>query len=223
MGKEPGNIIVEWRSPEKNFIYSKPTIWQNEEQPHSALMVLQAMEQDTIAITDAVNSHRKSASNSTVLPAMIKQISKTLAIKSKLKDGVLAFLNQPNDSETVQDNPLMRFNKQTFDYVLHEVVTKEHRERYLQEGAPLTFGPDMRVANPPEWVKTPLLLTEHEKSDDAVAAAATKCDYRYAMQSPYAETSTTNPKILPPMAGVYYYKILTPAQAYEWIVFDCFK
>ena len=72
MGKEPGNIVVEWRSPENNFIYSKPTIWQNEEQPHSALMVLQAMEQDPITITDAVNSHRKSASNSTVLPAMIK-------------------------------------------------------------------------------------------------------------------------------------------------------
>ena len=87
MGKEPGNIIVEWRSLEKNFIYSK------QEQPHSALMVLQAMEQDPIAITDTVNSHRKSASNSTVLPAMIKQISKTLAIKSTSKDGVLTFLN----------------------------------------------------------------------------------------------------------------------------------
>jgi len=84
----------------------------------------------------------------------------------------------------------------------------------------------MHIETAPRWVKKPLLLTEHQErkyDDGGHASAAAKCNYLHAMQSPYAETPTTNPNIPQAFAGMYYYKILTPAQAYEWIVFDCFK
>lgn len=226
-------VIIEWRSVRKDFLFSKPKCWQTDggngkQPPQYVFLQLQAMEQSPISITSAVNSHRKSMSK-TLAPAQIQQISKTLAIKSKSKEGILSFLNQQSDDVAFEgddtlSNPLKQLNQQTFDHVLNVVVNEQQRERYLQEGAHLTFGPDICIDSPPKWVDAPLLLSEYERNlvDIAVDSTTdTKCNYYYVLQSPYVETPA--PMEPPFFAGMHYYKILTPAQAYEWIVFDCFK
>ena len=205
------NIIIEWHSSQKDFLYSKPTIWQSgddvDDGQQSTALVLHVVEQDPISITDAANSQRKNMS--TLAPAQIKQISKTLAIKSKSQDMITLLKHQPQKDRDVPVNPLMLLNQQTFDHVLNQIVTEQQRERYFKEGVPLKFGSDVCIDEGPKFVDTPLLLSEHHEP------------HCYVLQSPYLQTPTT--KKPQKFAGMYYYKLLSQAQAYEFIVFDCFK
>ena len=208
------NIIIEWHSSQKDFLYSKPTIWQSGDDDYdgdgqqSAALVLHVVEQDPISITDAANSQRRNMS--TLAPAQIKQISKTLAIKSKSQEWIMTLLKQqPYKDRDVPVNPLMLLNQQTFDHVLNQIVTEQQRERYFKEGVSLKFGSDVCIDEGPKFVDTPLLLSEHHEP------------HCYVLQSPYLQTPTT--KTPQKFAGMYYYKLLSPAQAYEFIVFDCFK
>jgi hypothetical protein len=102
----------------------------------------------------------------------------------------------------------------------------------LNHGKQLRFGPDILVESPPAWVETPLLVTKQERNhnewQDVVTAGGKQhektttatIDYYYMLQSPYTTTCTSLPH---PWGGMFYFKPMSPSQAYEWIVFDCFK
>jgi hypothetical protein len=123
--------------------------------------------------------------------------------------------------QAIKDGPaptLMQLNKITFDQVLNNVVTPQQRQRYKKYGKELRFGPDILVSPPPKWVDTPISLTRYPPPD----RLQENDDLYYLLQSPYATTSHSD--YLPPaFAGAWYGKPFSPAQAYEWIVFDAFR
>ena len=137
------------------------------------------------------------------------QMSKTLAFKGRSQEEIL--FNQ-NHYQEIKDSPtptLMELNQQTFQKVLLHLVPPAQRRRYRAMGKQLRFGPDLLIAKPPEWVRQPISITKHRDG----------AKYYYLLQSTY----TTTPMSVPaPYGGAWYGKPLSPAQAYEWIVFDAF-
>ena len=110
--------------------------------------------------------------------------------------------------QTNQQSTNGSMNQQTFERVLDHVVTPTQRRRYLAVGRKLRFGPDISIARAPEWVERPVSICR-----------PTDAEY-YLWQSTYTTTSLSVPA---PYGGAWYGKPLSPAQAYEWIVFDAFK
>ena len=193
--KESLTISTNWHQEAQDFLYCKPR-WTLDEQQ----LWLEAAEQDAISLC------RRS------------QISKTLAFKGKTQGYIL---RHNFKFQAIKDSPaptLMQLNDITFDQVLNNVVTPQQRQRYKKFGTELRFGPDILIPRPPKWVETPISLTRYpppEKVQDNE-------DSYYLLQSPYVSTSHMD--YLPPQfAGAWYGKPLSPAQAYEWIVFDAFK
>jgi len=159
-------------------------------------ITVECVEQDPIAIS------------------VVRQVSKTLAFKGRSREKILFNQNKYQEIKDTASPTLMELNQQTFDRVLRQVVTPSQRRRYSQEGKKLLFGPDIFVERPPDWITTPISIVKHGDEDDR------NRDVYYLWQSPY----TTTPLSVPaPFGGAWYGKPLSPAQAYEWIVFDAFK
>jgi hypothetical protein len=156
-------------------------------------------------------------------------VSKTLAVKAKSAEAIHGLLGAADgvfnstEKDPVTTTTVQQLNEHTFHHVLNHVVTEEQRQRYLEEGNALSFGPDIDVQAlvsqtkdlnaGPAWVKMPLQLTLLSKHPGTHR-------YIFVLSSPFITTPTTTP---PPFGGMYYFKPLSPAQAYEWIVFDAFK
>jgi hypothetical protein len=204
-------ILAEWRRDPKDFLYSKPKF-----HPQESQLWIQVTEQEHL----------------TIKICNVAQLSKTIAIKAKSQDLILSATMMSNSEqyqEESEESPppppspsVMQINQETFDAVLNEVVTFDERQRYFLHGKKLHFGPDILVESPPQWVETPLAVTKQrqEEESNVVAAEKTTIEYYYILQSPYATTPTSIP---PPFGGMFYFKPMSPSQAYEWIVFDSFK
>jgi hypothetical protein len=243
-------VVVEWRERAKDFMYSKPHHDLLHHDPEDATnrsgasgmdgsnyqyhLYIEVTEQDPIDIGKLVNPKSR---------VHVAQVSKTLAVKAKSVEAIKLLFTAINQAGGVKHSTnvertthaitttttthmtLQQLNEQTFHHVLNKVVTHEQRQRYLEEGNALTFGPDMDVQSAaPFWLEMPLQLTK-QKSRTTTPNTTTnnkssKNGYIYVLSSPFITTSTTLPS---PFDGMYYFKPLSPAQAYEWIVFDAFK
>lgn len=137
------------------------------------------------------------------LPEATRQESPTYAIKAKSQDMFLLFSSYTKKGDPVS---LRELNVQTMARVLNEYVTEEQRSRYESFGRKLEFLEDLEITSPPEWVNTPIQLT-HEGNTTFV-------------RSPYTHTPTTYP---PTFRGMHYIKPMSPAQIYEFIVYDAFR
>ena len=134
------------------------------------------------------------------------QLSPTLAVKYKSQAAVLG--SEAFMTTEARGPPLSarNINEQTFTRVLNSVGSAQ-RIKYLHEGQQLIFA-DRMVQSAPEWVDTPMNLSMDDKG-------------QACLSSPVCSTPVD---MLPKkFAGMWYAKLLTPAQAYEWIVFDAFK
>lgn len=173
----------------EDFLYSKPSLSRDGSTVH-----IHVGAQDGLML------------NATSMPP---QLTRTLAIKWKSREGVLTESDEIAKAVGVTPPSLSDLNRRTFDEVLQNHVTLEQRERYFREGRQLDFLPDVLIPIPPEWVDTAMELT-----------CADGCGKAY-LRSPYV---TTPPNSQPAKtAGMWYGKPLSPAQAYEYIVFDAFK
>ncbi|KAL3937204.1 MAG: hypothetical protein SGBAC_007631 [Bacillariaceae sp.] len=139
------------------------------------------------------------------LPEVQRQESPTFAIKAKSQDMLVQL-----SSFTKRGNPisLRELNMLTMAKVLKDYVTEKQRVKYEKHGRKLVFHEDLEIAVPSEWVATPIQLT-HEGNTTIV-------------RSPYAKTTTAE-FMPPPFRGMHYIKPMSPAQIYEWIVYDAFR
>ena len=202
------DIIPHWNVQLYDFLYSRPR-WR----PQRDEISMEVLEQDPISIS------------------IVPQISKTLAFKGRSQEEII--LATPSGKyQEVKDSPaptLMELNRQTFERVLYHCVTPQQQRRYLKEGKKLKFGPDILVLPSPRWVETPISITKHGKTTnsssksmdlDVGSGGTGGTDAYYLWQSTYTTTPLSYPA---PYGGAWYGKPISPAQAYEWIVFDAFK
>jgi hypothetical protein len=246
----PPMVVVEWRERAKDFMYSKPhhcVLHHGQEDVNGRSggggmdgsnyqyhLYMEVTEQDPMDIGKLLNPKSR---------ARVAQVSKTLAVKAKSVEGIQVLFTAvtkaggvthstkvdptthttTTTTTTTTHITLQQLNQQTFHHVLNKVVTHEQRQRYLEEGNALTFGPDVDVQSAaPVWLEMPLQLTkQHSRTTTPInTTTSSKNGYIYVLSSPFITTPTTLPS---PFDGMYYFKPLSPAQAYEWIVFDAFK
>jgi len=192
------DIVPHWHAHLYDFLYSRPQF-----DPIRNQIFMEVLEEDEYGSAIAVS--------------VVPQISKTLAFKGRSQEEIVVLSNgkyqELKDGDPENKPPtLMELNQQTFDRVLHHFVTPQQQRRYLKEGAKLRFGPDIEILPAPRWVTTPIAITK--------SSLCARADAFYLFQSTY----TTTPMSMPaPFGGAWYGKPLSPAQAYEWIVFDAFK
>mmetsp|Transcript_11510 Transcript_11510/g.27737 ORF Transcript_11510/g.27737 Transcript_11510/m.27737 type:complete len:539 (+) Transcript_11510:30-1646(+) len=137
------------------------------------------------------------------LPKAASQESPTFAIKGKSQDSFLQSFTKKGDPVSLRE-----LNMLTMAKVLKEYVTEEQRVKYEKYGRKLEFLEDLLIKRPPEWVETPIQLT-HEGNTTFV-------------RSPY--TQTPEAEFIPlKFRGMHYAKAMSPAQIYEWIVYDAFR
>mmetsp|Transcript_18594 Transcript_18594/g.41551 ORF Transcript_18594/g.41551 Transcript_18594/m.41551 type:complete len:571 (+) Transcript_18594:32-1744(+) len=101
-------------------------------------------------------------------------------------------------------------NSEVFGTVLSE-VTPAQRSRYLADGAPLSFEEDQPIAGGPEWIPAPIQLAV--RADQQHASAC--------VRSPVLRTPADGKQRR--FAGMFYAKVVSPQQCFEWITFDAFK
>jgi hypothetical protein len=140
--------------------------------------------------------------------SMSVQLSPTIAVKMKSREALMA---EWPESSFKSDGPVLTardINNSTFEGVLKS-VGEDDRRRYLTDGRQLRFEQDLVVSSAPAWVDIHIKL-EFDKENRTVF-----------FQSPVCST----PVDLMPrkFAGMFYGKFITPAQAYEWIMYDAFK
>jgi len=203
------NIVSEWRIITKDFLYSKPRLSSCGKSGkignHHTFLHLQLLEQDPIDIGRFVPKKKGAP------PLFISQISKTLAVKCKSFDAICEFLGMEQQKKSADDEPqriVQTMNQKTFYHVLLNVVTPEQRKRYLEDETTnkLMFGSDYCMDAAPKWVEQGLVIEKNIDGD-------------FVLRSP----TVVSPMSSPQFPGMYYFKPLTPCQAYEWIVFDSFK
>jgi len=147
--------------------------------------------------------------------------SDTWAIKCKSQAALrVAFHNDTSGSEQGPEDfsdVFQTINRQTFDRVLHHVVTDTERDRYQKHGLKLDFGADcelmsskVKKKNPLTWISSDLLLTPNDDGDG------------WMVSTPSAYT-TSSEQLPVKFRGMHYGKILSPAQCYEWIVSGCWR
>jgi len=129
-----------------------------------------------------------------------------LFVKLKNNDAINQFLNVTfleNVNSTAQEINAFIFNS-TF-----EKLSPQQQKNYIFFGKKLTFGPDIITQPGPNlnWVETDIQLTKQKNI--------------YILQSP---TMFTNTSVLPKrFAGMYYIKVITPAQVVDWVTFHSLK
>mmetsp|Transcript_9659 Transcript_9659/g.23778 ORF Transcript_9659/g.23778 Transcript_9659/m.23778 type:complete len:523 (-) Transcript_9659:32-1600(-) len=135
------------------------------------------------------------------------QVSPMLSLKFKSQESVLDVL--PGTKAKGPQVKAQALNEETFHEVLR-MVTKEERERYLEHGKKLQFLPDKDSGwvTGVDWVNHPLEVVEVDESTRGI-------------RSPVLHSPMEG--VPPKFRGMCYMKLLTPAQAYEWIVHDSFK
>lgn len=209
------SIASEWRSTTNDFKYSKPRLssLSGVDGRTQAYLHLQLQKQD-----NPIDLGKFRKGDNKTMPLSFAQISKTLAVKCKSPEAVRTFLGVPTcgraDDASPQAPPetlVQAMNQKTFEDVLHHAVTPEQRRRYLEDKTAnkLVFGPDYAMdslGGAPAWVEQPLVLERIRGGN-------------FVLRSPVVYTPPSGSDF----SGMYYFKPLTPSQAYEWIVWDCFK
>ncbi|CAJ1936625.1 unnamed protein product [Cylindrotheca closterium] len=188
------DITPTFHNSDEDFLYAKPF--------HS----LAVAEKDTTLTTNIEVVAQDPILLDPKLPEATRQESPSFAIKAKSQDTFL----QLSSSITKKEDPvsLRELNMLTMAKVLKEYVTQEQRVKYELHGRKLEFLEDLEIKVPPEWVKTPIQLT-HEGNTTFV-------------RSPFTRTSTA--EFMPlKFRGMHYIKPMSPAQIYEWIVYDAFR
>lgn len=140
-------------------------------------------------------------------PFRLMKTATTYAIKFKSQEAILAANGelQPLGTQVA----LQTMNEETFQNVLENFITTSERKRYEDEGMQLRFDPDIEVEttiSASKWVNSDLNITILD--DEA------------HLSSTFFTTNMTEPA---KFAGMFYGKVMSPAQAYEWIVFDSLK
>lgn len=137
-----------------------------------------------------------------------KQTSPALALKMKRQEAVVQALQRYPSKKAPTAAEL---NKRTFDKAL-ERVPEEARRRYERYGRKLEFVLDDEITaergGGPAWVAAPLEV--RPRPEDPM---------RVTVRSPVLYTPLD---ALPRFAGMCYMKLLTPAQAMEWILHDAY-
>lgn len=184
-------IMTHFHDDPQDFLYSKPTTFVRNGMKGSSGVFIHLVEQDGIKLHPELNT---------------QQISPTIAIKCKSKEGLLEINSHHTKKEPMS---LSQINEQTMQTVLRKHITKQQRLRYEKYGRKLRFASDTYIPVPPQWVETPLkLIHDHENYS--------------TLSSPFTTTSSVNEE-MKKFSWMYYGKPLTPSQAYEWVVFDAFK
>jgi len=136
------------------------------------------------------------------------QVSPALALKMKRQEAVVQALQRYPSKKAPTAAEL---NKRTFDKAL-EKVSEEARRRYARYGRKLEFVQDDEITaergGGPAWVAAPLEV--RPRPEDPM---------RVTVRSPVLYTPLD---ALPRFAGMCYMKLLTPAQAMEWIMHDAY-
>ncbi|EWM29418.1 hypothetical protein Naga_100042g35 [Nannochloropsis gaditana] len=137
-----------------------------------------------------------------------KQISPALDFKMKRQEAVVQALRRYPSKKAPTAAEL---NHRTFQKAL-EKVSEEARRRYDRYGRKLEFIADDEITaergGGPAWVATPLEVK-----------ARVEDPMRVTVRSPVLYTPIDT---LPRFAGMCYMKLLTPAQAVEWICHDAY-
>ena len=127
-----------------------------------------------------------------------------LFIKLKNNQAINQFLNVTfleNVNSTAQEINTFIFNS-TF-----EKLSPQQQKNYILFGKKIFFGPDITTQLGSNWVETDILLTKQKNA--------------YILQSP---TLFTNISVVPKrFAGMYYIKVITPAQVVDWVTFHSLK
>ena len=198
-----GNMTVEATlyETELDFIFSKASVtWFNDTLggdsiSEGATAFIEMFGQDPIDFGD------------------FNQNSPTYAIKTK-KQEALILETDTGTANVLNYNGypgnLRDLNMIIMDRVLNEIVTKKQREEYEKRGRKLEFLPDFYIPIPPVWVASKIIVT-HDDADDVTY-----------ISSPFT-LSPSGPPTPPRFQGAFYGKPITPAQVYEWIVYDAFK
>jgi hypothetical protein len=144
----------------------------------------------------------------TIQIGFTKQISPALGLKMKRQEAVVQALRRYPSKKAPTAAEL---NKRTFDKAL-ERVSEEARRRYDRYGRKLEFLADDEITaergGGPAWVAAPLQV--QPRGEDPM---------RVTVRAPVLYTPID---ALPRFAGMCYMKLLTPAQAVEWILHDAY-
>jgi hypothetical protein len=183
----------------------------------------------------------------------VLQSSPTLALKLKSPEAILGYFKNLSDTVVaVTPTPIPQvseWNRAIFDQVLEsrQLVTGAEREHYQRGGLPLVFVPDTALQTGPDFVDSKLILrweasdVDDDRSQPATTmqsdkksvatktktagAAYTSRIQRVTLSSPilYTPVNMMPTQFAAKFGGMFYCKVLTPAQAYEWIVYDSFR
>ena len=193
-------VVATLHETENDFIYSKANVtWFNDTVGDSvsegATAFIEMFGQDPIDFGD------------------FNQTSPTYAIKTKKQEALILDTNTGTSNIlTYNGYPgnLRGLNMMVMDIVLNDAVTKKQQKEYEKRGRKLEFLPDYYIPIPQVWVASKIMVTH----DDAA-------DVTY-ISSPFT-MSPSGPPTPVRFQGAFYGKPFTPAQAYEWIVYDAFN
>jgi len=113
-----------------------------------------------------------------------------------------------NSLSVLQNVTAQSINARIFNATF-EILTAHQQQNYLLLGKKLSFGQDIITQPGPnlEWFKTNIKLTNLNNS--------------FILQSPTMYTNTT---VIPErFDGMYYVKVITPAQVVDWVTFHSLK
>jgi len=151
---------------------------------------------------------RKQQDKNTIKIGFTKQISPAFGLKMKRQEAVVQVLRRYPSKKAPTAAEL---NRRTFQKAL-ERVSEEARRRYDRYGRKLEFLADDEITaergGGPAWVAAPLEVKP--RGEDPM---------RVTVRAPVLYTPIDT---LPRFAGMCYMKLLTPAQAIEWICHDAF-
>ncbi len=137
-----------------------------------------------------------------------KQVSPALGLKMKRQEAVVQVLRRYPSKKAPTAAEL---NRRTFEKAL-ERVSEEARRRYDRYGRKLEFLGDDEITaergGGPAWVAAPLEVKP--RPEDPM---------RVTVRAPVLYTPIDT---LPRFAGMCYMKLLTPAQAIEWVLHDAY-
>jgi len=201
--QQQARVNVMWHNDKMDFTYSKPRILPDGE----------------------IEVHVYPDSKRCISLGPSSQLSPTLSVKFKSQEAILSHKSFSDLSggnlASLEQPSAVELNRRLFESVLAS-VPKAERERYLRDGKQLDFLDDKTDwKTGPDWVDAPIEIVPitdgGNDSNDHDASSSKKVGVR----SPVLKTPMQG--IPARFAGMCYMKLLSPAQAYEWIVFDSFK
>ncbi|UPR01788.1 hypothetical protein HOP50_08g51100 [Chloropicon primus] len=192
-GLDQGEISTAVVEDFKNFVYSKPLVFQNTETGKATVMVSALVVWDESGMGGVNNSRNRGSAE-----VWVKMKSQEYCCESGLMGAAKGAARSAKE-----------INEETFAKAL-EMVSPWQRERYEREGRKLVFAPDRELPAGPPWLAAPMVYSP-ESGEDGSALVLT---------CPSGKSPTVG---LPDrFAGMHYIKIPSLASFVEYILVDAF-